>query len=239
MLKIDLHLHTVASGHAQCTLVEYIKQAKKLNMEVIGISDHGPDNKETLTTEVYFRTLNRLPEVIDGIRVLQGIEANIINEMGEIDASNELVGRLDFIMAGFHENAGYIDQGKEGNTDTLVKLIKSGKVDIITHPFNTRAYDVDMNKISEEACRNDVLSEVNLSYIKGKKVQPFTIPNLKTIIEVVKKNKKKVILGSDSHNIWELGDDSSLDSIKKEIGLTDDLIINNYPKELFKSLNIK
>lgn len=239
MLKIDLHLHTVASGHAQCTLVEYIEQAKKLNMNVIGISDHGPNNTETLTTEVYFRTLDRIPNVVNGIRVLKGIEADIINENGEIDVSDKLIERLDFVMASFHENAGYIDQGKEGNTETLIKLIRSGKIDIITHPFNTKSYDVDMEKISEEACKNNVLLEVNLSYIKGRKVQPFTIPNLKTIINVVRENGKKIILGSDAHNIWELGDDSFLAAIKEEIGLTDDMIINNYPDELFKLLEIK
>ncbi|MCK9379162.1 MAG: PHP domain-containing protein [Candidatus Moranbacteria bacterium] len=239
MLKIDLHLHTVASGHAQCTLVEYIEQAKKLKMNVIGISDHGPNNAETLTTEVYFRTLDRIPDVVDGIRVLKGIEANVINEGGDIDVSDKLAERLDFVMASFHENAGYIDQGKEGNTKTLIKLIRSGKIDIITHPFNTKSYDVDMEKISEEACKNNVLLEVNFSYIKGRKLQSFTISNLKIIIDIVRRNGKKVILGSDAHNIWELGDDSSLTSIKEEIGLTDDLIINNYSEELFEFLGIK
>ncbi len=236
MLKIDLHLHTVASGHAQATILEYIEQAKKLHMDVIGISDHGPNNTETLTTDVYFRTLDRIPNVVDGVRVLKGIEANIINENGEIDISDKLIERLDYVMAGFHENAGYIDQGKEGNTKALIELIRSGKVDIITHPFHTKSYNVDMEKISEEACKNNVLLEVNLSYTKGRKLQPYTIPNLKIIIDVVRKNSKRVILGSDAHNIWELGDDSSLASLKEEIGLTDEMIINNYPEEMFEFL---
>jgi len=239
MLKIDLHLHTVASGHAQSTVLEYIEQAKKLHMDVIGISDHGPNNAETLTTEVYFRTLDRIPNIVDGIRVLKGIEANVINESGDIDVSDKLIERLDFVMANIHENAGYLDQGKEGNTETMIRLIRSGKIKIITHPFATKSYDIDVRKVAEEACENNVLLEINLSYIKGRKLQPFTIPNLKIIIDVVRENGKKIILGSDSHNIWELGDDSSLVPIKEEIGLTNDMIINNYPEELFEFLGVE
>lgn len=239
MLKIDLHLHTVASGHAQSTILEYIEQAKKLNMDVIGISDHGPNNAETLTTEVYFRTLDRIPDVVDGIRVLKGIEANVINENGDIDASDKLIKRLDFVMANIHENAGYLDQGKERNTETMIKLIKSGKIKVITHLFATKAYDIDIEKVAEEACKNNVLLEINLSYLKGRKVQSFTIPNLKVMIDVVRKNGKKLILGTDAHNIWELGDDSSLAPIKEEIGLTDDIVINNYSEELFEFLGVE
>jgi putative hydrolase len=44
MLKIDLHIHTIASGHAQNTILEFINQAKDLKMEVIGISDYGRGN---------------------------------------------------------------------------------------------------------------------------------------------------------------------------------------------------
>ena len=45
-------------------------------------------------------------------------------------------------------------------------------------------------------------------------------------------------VNTDAHNIWELADDRPLKKIKKKIGLTDKMIINNYPKELLKQLNI-
>jgi histidinol phosphatase-like PHP family hydrolase len=62
--------------------------------------------------------------------------------------------------------------------------------------------------------------------------------NLRAMIDVVKKNNKKIILGSDAHNIWELADDSVLKDIKKETGLTDKLIINNFPSEIFKIIKL-
>jgi histidinol phosphatase-like PHP family hydrolase len=83
------------------------------------------------------------------------------------------------------------------------------------------------------------LSEVNLHYISDGEIEENIIENLKILVQTVKKYNRKVIVNSDAHNIWELGDDSALKKIKKKIGLTDNLIINNYPKELLKLLKIK
>jgi putative hydrolase len=238
MLKIDLHLHTIASGHAQNTILEFINQAKKLRMKVIGISDHGPGKTDVYLSASYFRTLPRIPEKINGIRVLKGVEANIINEDGQLDVDERVIKKLDYVMVNFHENAGYEDLGKEKNTAAIVRAIKSGNVDIVTHPTSTRPYETDLEKICEAACQNDVLLEVNLSRLHPQKIKPDTIPNLKIMIAIAKKFGKKIILGSDAHNIWELGDDSRLQPIKKEIGLTDEMVINNYPEELFNFLHL-
>jgi putative hydrolase len=54
MLKIDLHLHTIASGHAYNTILEYVDQAKKLKMKMIGFADHGPSLNSVLKNDWYF-----------------------------------------------------------------------------------------------------------------------------------------------------------------------------------------
>jgi len=241
MLKIDLHIHTVASRHAFNTMLEYINKAKELKMDMIGFSEHGPANKSTLADNSYFECMPRLPQSVDGIRILKGVEANIIGGKDLIDINKKIEERLDYIMAGFHFGAPYIDQGKEKNTELLIKVIRSGKVDIITHPFNTKFFDIDIEKISEVACENDVFLELNISYIK-KGVErniPEFIEKAKKMIAIVKKNNKKLILGSDAHNIWELADDSIIQEKKNELGLTDDMIINNHSEELLKQLNVK
>jgi putative hydrolase len=238
MLKIDLHIHTIASGHAQNTILEFINQAKKLKMKVIGISDHGPGTTK-LVSSSYFRTLSRIPAVVDGIRVLKGIEANIANENGDLDVDESVTNHLDYVAANFHDFGGFEDLGKERNTEAFIKVIKSGKIKIITHPTSTRPYETDLRKICEAACENNVLLELNLSRLSQRFLKPDTISNIKIMIEVAKKHGRKIIIGSDAHNIWELADDSLLIPIKEEIGLTDDLIINNYPQELFQLLKIE
>ena len=234
MLKVDLHIHTLASEDAQNTLLEQITQAKKMKMKIIGISNHGPGNDVTPVSDVHFRAMARVPKYVMGIRILKGIEANILDIKGTIDVTDRMLERLDYVMAGLHFHTVYRDQGVRKNTQAVLNAMKSGKIQILVHPCSRR-FNVDIEKISQEACKRGVLLEINPHRLTN----DIEIQNLVKMIEVVRKNRQRLIIGSDAHNIWELADDSRILKIKKEIGLTDNLVINNYPKELFKRLNIK
>jgi len=240
MLKIDLHLHTIASGHAYATINEYIIQAKKNRMKMIGFAEHGPRNRETIVSEIYFSELNRIPKVVSGVRILKGVEANIDNN-GNIDLSDRTIRSLDYVIAGLHKGTAFKERGSKRNTKSVIKVIQSGKVNIISHPFKMSAYKTDIEAVAEAACKNSVLLEVNIHYLIEKwiKKHPENLLGLEKMIKIVKKHKQKVIVNSDAHNIWEMGDDAPLKKIKKQIGLTDNLIINNYPKELMELLKIK
>ena len=39
---LDLHTHTLVSGHAYCSLREMAKAASKKGLEVLGITEHAP-----------------------------------------------------------------------------------------------------------------------------------------------------------------------------------------------------
>lgn len=41
-LEMDLHIHTIASGHAFSTLNEIVSYSEAKGMKTVGISDHGP-----------------------------------------------------------------------------------------------------------------------------------------------------------------------------------------------------
>ena len=41
-LVADLHIHSVATGHAYCTINEMAQAAADIGLEMIGITDHGP-----------------------------------------------------------------------------------------------------------------------------------------------------------------------------------------------------
>ncbi len=79
MLKIDLHTHTIASGHAFNTIYEMAEAASKKGIKVLGITEHGP---ETLGSakEVYFECLDRVPKKLYGVKLMFGAELNIIDE---------------------------------------------------------------------------------------------------------------------------------------------------------------
>ncbi|NTW22870.1 PHP domain-containing protein [Candidatus Falkowbacteria bacterium] len=235
MLKIDLHIHTVFSGHAHSTIAEYVNRAKELSMDIIGISDHGPTMYGATTNDYYFGGLKRVPQKIDGLLVLKGIEANVIGLDGELDLADRLLARLDYVMAGFHGEA-YKDVGIEANTRAMVAAIRSGKVDVITHPFVTKEIAVDIKKVAEAACEHKVLLEINTSYLRSHRLTEDTLDNIEKMLAIVKRHGQKIIVNSDAHSIWELGDDAPLEKLRHKIKLDDEMIINNYPKELLRLL---
>ena len=237
MLKVDLHLHTVASGHAHSTILEYINRAQELKMEIIGFTDHGPALKCSLADEVYFKCLPRIPSKIGNLLILKGVEANILNIDGEIDVSDRIIEKLDFVIAGFHSGVDYGCENNIGNnTKAIINTIKSSKINIISHPFLIKHYKIDIEAMSYAACEHNVLLEINTHYLAESELLKDTFSNL---IKIIKQHQQKVIVNSDAHNIWEMANDDSLKKIQNKIGLTEEMIINNYPEELLEKLKIK
>ena len=66
---IDMHTHTVASGHAYSTIHENVQFAKKHGIKILGMSDHGPDMLGGPQL-YFFNNLTVAPVEIDGVRVL-------------------------------------------------------------------------------------------------------------------------------------------------------------------------
>ena len=78
---IDLHTHTLVSGHAYSTIKENVKAAKLAGLKYIGLSEHAP-NMPASPHAYYFQNVHVIPKEIDGVRVIQGIEANILDYDG-------------------------------------------------------------------------------------------------------------------------------------------------------------
>lgn len=238
MLKIDLHLHTVKSSDSNVTIQDYVDMAKKRGVKVIGITDHGPrDDIFGVDAQDYLNYLGSIPRVIDGVRILKSVEANVLTKGLDID--DEFIKNLDYVLAGIHPQVAEYDLSDVGkNTEALIYAIESDKVNILSHPYINFG-PVDIEAVAKAACDNNVLLEIDVKYLAPDRFKDVFLDRLKQMIQVAKLNGKKVIVNSDSHDVKSLGDDSILEKYKEQIGLTDDLIINNYPEELEKILGVE
>ncbi|MGK2889427.1 MAG: PHP domain-containing protein [Candidatus Malihini olakiniferum] len=99
-MLIDLHIYTHANAHSYSSVFEYIMEAKRKNMLAIAITDHGHALDDS-PHKWHFLNLNAIPERVEGLRILKGIEANIY-ENGSIDCDDLMSKKLDFVMAEFH-----------------------------------------------------------------------------------------------------------------------------------------
>ena len=66
---LDLHTHTVASGHAYCSLREMAKVASEKGLEVLGVTEHAPGMPGTCH-QYYFDNLRVVPRKVWMIRIL-------------------------------------------------------------------------------------------------------------------------------------------------------------------------
>ena len=81
---VDLHTHTIASGHAYNTIQEMVRAARERNLEIYGITEHAPAMPGTCTS-MYFQNLEVLPREREGMTVLFGAELNILDFDGHVD----------------------------------------------------------------------------------------------------------------------------------------------------------
>ena len=101
-VKVDTHTHTLASTHAFGTILENTAAAKEMGLEMICMTDHTPALPDAPHIW-HFNTLKRLPREINGVRVLRGAEANLLDTEGNIDLPQHLQDELEIIVASIHK----------------------------------------------------------------------------------------------------------------------------------------
>lgn len=236
-LDCDLHIHSVASGHAFNTIDEIINYSSENGYKIIGISDHGPD-MEGAPHAGYFECLYRLPKEKNGMKILYGCEANIINELGEIDLPDSTIAGLDYVMAGLHKRTSYMCNDCSINTKSILAAIESHKIDIITHPISIN-YMIDPVAVVEAAANNNVILEMNKSVLISaiNLKNDYVIAQIKSLYEYAVSIDAKLILGSDAHYITEIGiSQYEADLIQNTYSISINNMLNVNPKQLLSTL---
>ncbi|SHJ10515.1 putative hydrolase [Clostridium amylolyticum] len=224
---VDLHCHTISSGHAFSTLKENIDEAKLKGLKVLGISDHAVSMPGT-AHEFYFSNLGVINREINGVRILKGIEANIMDYEGNIDVSKDLCEKLDYVIASLHPPC-IKPSSLEDNTRAVIKAIRNPYVKIIGHPDDSR-YPLDYKKVVQAAKENNVLIELNNSSLKTQSFRQNAKENYITILNLCREQRVKIILSSDAHIYYEVGEFSYALSLLEEVNFPESLVANYYPE---------
>lgn len=223
MNNIDLHTHTLVSGHAYSTLMENILVAQKKGLKIIGTSEHAP-HMPASTHPYYFSNLRVLPEVIQGVRVLKGVELNIINGDGDVDLDDYTMDFLDYAIISLHPPC-YEDLGEIGNTEALIKGMRHSKVKIIGHPDDSR-FPIDYERLVIEAKSHDVWIEINDSSLRPTSFRENAEANYKAILKWCKVHQTPVIINSDAHFCDHVGRYEKALSLMKACDFPMSLIVN-------------
>jgi len=98
---VDLHTHTVASGHAYCTVNELVEKANQLALEAIAITDHGPGLPNGPHI-FHFSNQERFKTIPGNCVVLSGVEEDLDGPNGEVFLPENTLSSLEVVLIGLH-----------------------------------------------------------------------------------------------------------------------------------------
>lgn len=228
-ILVDLHTHTIASGHAFSTLKENIDEAKKKGLRILGTSDHA-NSMPGAPDDFFFENYKIINEEINSVRILKGIEANILDYEGKIDVQGKMRQAVDYVIASLHSHC--IESGsKEENTDAIIGAMDNPVVKIIGHPDDGR-FPLNYERLVKAAKKTGVILELNNASLMKSSARENTENNMLTLIKLIKKNDMPIILGSDSHIYYNVGRFDEIMKLIQAQGLPEELIMNCNIKQI-------
>ena len=214
MFRGDYHTHTVFSD-GKGTVYENAVAAKEKGLLEVAITDHG-FNIPTMSFKKYSEAKDRCKEAEDslGIRVISGIEANLISLEGDIDITEKELRSIDYLTVGFHKFAWFnglkdfmkmyavtyfngllatSEKAVERNTRAMISAIDKYPIKVITHV--NHSLKVDVRAVAAACAAKDVLIEINVKHLR----------DLEGQWEYLAESGARFIVNSDAHTPAEVG----------------------------------
>lgn len=200
-MKANYHTHTYHCGHASGNASDYVKEAIKNGFEVIGISDHAPNEKvndwnvrmDPSQIDQYLREVDEAKEKYsDSILIYKGLEVEFFYNSDEY--YKNLREKMDYLIHGQH----YISKTKEMHnlhsgfalgtkediyiySEYLVDAMESGYFDCFAHPdlymCGYRDFDQHAEEVAHIICKkaketNSVLEYNANGFRRGASITP-------------------------------------------------------------------
>ncbi len=234
--ELDLHTHTIASGHAFSTLQEMAQAAAAKQLKLLGITEHAPGFPYSCS-DVYFENLYMVPRRMYGVDLLLGAEIDILDVEGRLDMNERQMKSLDLRIAGIHSLC-YQGGTKEQNTAAMIKVISNPYIHIISHPGDGTA-ELDFTPLVLAAKEHHTLLEINNSSLMPVRQKTSARGNNLEILRLCKYYEVPVILGSDAHISFDIAVFDYALELVREVDFPEELILNNDIEKLKSYLNLE
>lgn len=232
ILTGDYHTHTIFS-HGKGTILENAIEAKNKGLKEIGISDHGfghtafgiKRKKIPLMRSLCDEATNQT-----GVKVLLGVESNILGTDGTTDFKSKYYDNFDIYLCGVHKfvtfkplsflstfawdtllsyfKKPHVTNGlKERTTKAYINAIKKNPIDVITHlNFCCFAGAVEVAK-----CASDYGTYIELNAKKTHLSDEELYAVCKTGVNFV--------IGSDAHTVNRVGEISLVEKLLTRVDI--------------------
>ncbi len=239
ILTADYHTHTPYS-HGKNTVLDNAQAAKTAGLKQVAITDHGFNH---LLFGLKRKKLVALREEINqaehltGVKVLMGMESNVISVDGETDMRFDDLQFFDIYLCGIHEVLKYksfsdfynimlknytaYKFGKKPSqsvidttTKAYINVIKNNPVDILTH-INFKCY-CNLREVAKCCADYGTYIEINT------KKRHISAEELNCMAET----GVKFVINSDAHSSNRVGDTKIAEQLLAEASISNELIEN-------------
>lgn len=234
--ELDVHTHTIASGHAYSTLGEMVNAASRRGLKILGVTEHAEGVPGTCSY-LYFSNYSVVPRHQAGVDLLLGVELNILDYEGTLSMPERLMNQMELRIAGIHKFC-YVPGTKEQNTGAIVNAMKSGWVDIVSHP-DDGSVPLDYDRVTDAAKEYDVLLELNNNSLAHPQARPNVRENNLEMLGLCKRKGIKILVSSDAHHESQVGIVDNCLTLLDEVGFPLDLIVNTDAEAFLRHLEKK
>ncbi|MDB4907662.1 MAG: hypothetical protein JWO05_2446 [Gemmatimonadetes bacterium] len=161
-----LHCHSQYSD-GKATIAQMASAAADRGWSYLGISDHseaafyaGGVSRSALLAQ--HEEIDALNESQDRVRVLKGIEADILAD-GRIDYDARVLARFDYVIGSVHSR---FAMDGDAMTERVLRAMDDPMLTILGHPtgrllLNREPYAIDMDAVLQKAAAKGVAVELN------------------------------------------------------------------------------
>lgn len=232
-IEADTHCHTVASTHGYGTVLENAMAASEKGLSAIALTDHGPALPDS-PHPWHFYNLKVLPKKINGVIIIRGIEANIMDTKEVLDLEEHYIKELDWVIASLHKQTFPVGS-LQSHTDAMINACKNKYVDVIGHPA-APDYPIDVRAVVKACKENNKFIEINDSSFRvrrgGEKLRK------EIALECMRLNAK-VVVNSDAHCPWDIGNISTASDFLASINFPQELIFNSKVEKIIEHISKK
>ena len=227
-----LHCHTRYSDGSN-TVREIALACRDAGYAWVGITDHSaaaayagglsPGDLERQADEI-----DAVNAELDGIRVLKGVEADILQD-GRVDYDDAVLARLDFVIASVHSR---FNMGRDEMTRRMLAAMDNPHLTIIGHPTGRLLlardpYPVDLDAVIAKAAAAGVALEMN--------ADPHRLDLDWRYAAAARAAGAMISIGADAHNVAGLENVDAGLAMARKAGLGPADILNARPADDFLS----
>jgi DNA polymerase (family 10) len=228
----DLHMHTTASD-GSASILEMAEAAKSRGRKYVAITDHskrvsmanGLDGPRLLE---HWKAIDEAQKSIEGIRILKGIECDILED-ATMDLPDEVLAQADWVIAVLHYG---LQQPREQIMKRLMCAVRNPHVDVIGHPTGRlierrKPADIDFDVFLDACAKHGVMVEINAN--------PARLDLDDVQAAAARKRGIPVVINTDAHGFGDMDLMEYGVYQARRAGLTKEDVANTLPVEEFLS----